>query len=99
MSRSTLCLDSGHYRQGRHKVKVCRGTACHVRGGKRVIDTVRNVLGIEDGLTTEDMMFYLETVACLGTCFLAPAMMIDNQYFGKLTPRRVESILSSYRSR
>jgi NADH-quinone oxidoreductase subunit E len=61
-----------------------------------VIDTVRRILDINEGQTTPDMRFYLETVACLGTCFLAPAMMIDNRYFGKLTPQRVENILKSF---
>ena len=84
--------------RGRHTVRCCRGTACHVKGAGRVLDTVRKTLGIDEGETTEDMKFYLETVACLGTCFLAPAMMIDNQYFGKLTPQRVQSILKSYQA-
>jgi len=84
--------------RGRHTIRCCRGTACHVKGAARVFETVRRTLGIDEGQTTEDMMFYLETVACLGTCFLAPAMMIDNQYFGKLTPQRVENILKSYRN-
>ena len=82
--------------RGRHTIRCCRGTACHVRGAERVIQAVQRTLGIEQGQTTPDMLFYLETVACLGTCFLAPAMMIDNQYFGKLTPQRVERILRSY---
>ena len=82
--------------RGRYTVRCCRGTACHVRGGKSVIEAVRSHLGIEDGETTEDMMFSFETVACLGTCFLAPAMLIGDQCYGKLTPRRVESILKSY---
>ncbi|HUS93506.1 MAG TPA: NADH-quinone oxidoreductase subunit NuoE [Phycisphaerae bacterium] len=84
--------------RGRHTVRCCRGTACHVKGADRVLDMVRRTLGIDDGQTTPDMMFYLETIACLGTCFLAPAMMIDGQYYGKLTPRRVEQVLSSYRT-
>ena len=84
--------------RGRHTIRCCRGTACHVKGAARVLDTVRRTLALDEGQTTEDMMFYLETVACLGTCFLAPAMMIDNQYFGKLTPRRIENILKSYRN-
>ena len=84
---------------GRHTVRCCRGTACHVRGGKKVLNAVKGELGIDDGETTEDMKFSLETVACLGTCFLAPAMMIDNLYFGKLTPQRVQSILRSYRAK
>jgi NADH-quinone oxidoreductase subunit E len=83
---------------GRHTVRCCRGTACHVKGAGRVLDAVERELGIGEGETTPDLVFYLETVACLGTCFLAPAMMIDNLYFGKLTPRRVQSILQSYRA-
>jgi len=83
--------------RGRHTIRCCRGTACHVKGAGRVLDAVRRTLGIDEGQTTDDMMFYLETVACVGTCFLAPVMMIDNQYFGRLTPRRVESIFESYR--
>ena len=82
--------------RGHHTVRCCRGTACHVKGAARVIGAVQRALGIEEGETTPDMMFYLETVACLGTCFLAPAMMIDDLYYGKLTPQRVESILRSY---
>ena len=83
---------------GRHTVRCCRGTACHVKGAGRVLDAVQRELGIGEGETTPDLAFYLETVACLGTCFLAPAMMIDNLYFGRLTPQRVQSILRSYRA-
>lgn len=83
---------------GRHTIRVCRGTACHVKGSSRVIDTILRTLGIADGETTPDMRFYLETVACVGTCFLAPVMMIDNEYFGKLTPQRIESALDSYKA-
>ena len=85
--------------RGRHTIRCCRGTACHVKGAQRMLDTIRRTLGIDEGQTTADKMFYLETVACLGTCFLAPAMMIDSQYFGKLTPRRVETILKSYQAK
>lgn len=82
---------------GRHTVRCCNGTACHVKGARRVLDAVKAALGIDEGQTTDDMMFYLETVACLGTCFLAPAMMIDNQYYGMLNSRRVKEILNSFR--
>ena len=82
--------------RGKHMVRCCRVTACHVKGAGRIIDTVQETLQIEDGQTTPDMLFCLETVACLGTCFLAPAMMIDNQYFGNLTPRRVKQVLAQY---
>ena len=83
---------------GRHTVRCCRGTACHVKGAGRVLDAVQRELGVGEGETTPDLAFYLETVACLGTCFLAPAMMIDNLYFGRLTPQRIQSILRSYRA-
>lgn len=85
--------------RGRHTIRCCRGTACHVKGAERVIDTAKRVLGIDEGQTTPDMLFYLETIACLGTCFLAPAMMIDSQYFGRLTPQRVQGIIRSYRAK
>jgi len=83
---------------GRHAIRVCRGTACHVKGGSRVLEAVEQELGISEGESTPDLMFYLETVACLGTCFLAPVMMIDNQYFGQLTPQGVKTILRSYQT-
>ena len=85
--------------RGRHTVRCCRGTACHVKGAPKIIDAVRKTLNIDEGQTTSDMKFCLEGVACVGTCFLAPVMMIDNQYFGKLTPKRVESILQSYQAK
>ncbi|MFO8015167.1 MAG: NAD(P)H-dependent oxidoreductase subunit E [Phycisphaerae bacterium] len=85
--------------RGRHTIRCCRGTACHVKGAGRVLDAVQRELGIEEGEMTPDMMFQLETVACLGTCFLAPAMMIDHQYFGNLNPQRAQRILQDYRTR
>ncbi len=84
---------------GRHTIRCCRGTACHVKGGGRVLEAIEQELGISEDESTPDLMFYLETVACLGTCFLAPVMMIDNQYFGQLTPRRVKTILRSYQNK
>ncbi len=73
--------------RGRYVIKSCQGTACHVRGGKKVLEEIERKLGIKAGETTEDLKFSLETVACLGTCFLAPVMMINDKYFGKLTPQ------------
>ena len=84
--------------RGKHTIRACRGTACHVKGAGRVLEAIKRTLGIEEGQTTPDMLFYLETVACLGACFLAPAMMIDNTYYGKLTPQHVETILKSYKT-
>jgi NADH-quinone oxidoreductase subunit E len=84
-------------RRGRHTVRACRGTACHVRGAKPVLKVIEQVLEIKDGETTPDYKFSLETVACLGACFLAPVMMVDKNYYGKLIPQKVESILKQYR--
>jgi NADH-quinone oxidoreductase subunit E len=81
---------------GRHTIRCCRGTACHVKGGHNIIKAVKQSLGVEPGQTTEDMRFTFETVACLGTCFLAPAMMINNDYYGHLNTRRIKGILERY---
>jgi NADH-quinone oxidoreductase subunit E len=83
-------------RRGKHTVKVCRGTACHVRGGKSILNATKDFLGVEDGETTDDFNFSLDTVACLGTCFLAPVMMVGKTYYGKLVPQKVSTILNQY---
>jgi len=82
---------------GRHTVRCCRGTACHVKGGHGMIQAVSRQLGITEGQTTEDMRFTFETVACLGTCFLAPVVMVDKDYYGNMTPTRVRGILDRYK--
>ncbi len=82
---------------GRHVVSCCRGTACHVRGGKKVIATVQSALGLEEGETSSDMSFSFETVACLGACALAPVTVVDRTYYGKMTPRRAEQIIEGLR--
>jgi len=81
---------------GRHTIRCCRGTACHVKNGYSVINAVKQQLNVEPGETTEDMKFTFETVACLGTCFLAPAMMVNNDYYGHLTKNKIKGILESY---
>jgi len=81
---------------GRHTIKCCRGTACHVKGGRNIIRAISRILGVEEGETTEDMRFTFETVACLGTCFLAPVMMVNNDYYGHLAPNKVRDILERY---
>ncbi len=83
--------------RGQHLIRVCRGTACHVRGANEILHAVTRALGVEDGGTTEDGLFTLSTVACLGTCSLAPVMMVDDDYFGKMTPDGVAKVLDSYR--
>jgi len=83
--------------KGKYMVKPCRGTACHVKGAKNVINHIKNILNIEDGQTTPNYKFSLETVACLGTCFLAPAMMINQNYYGNLDEKKVEEALKDYK--
>ena len=82
--------------RGRNTIRVCRGTACHVRGTNANLRAVERILGIKEGETTSDFNFSLETVACLGTCFLAPVMMVNRNYYGKLAPGKVETILKQY---
>ncbi len=82
-------------KRGRHVVRVCRGTACHVKGGHAVLKAVEQELGVCDGETTEDYSFTLETVACLGACFLAPVLVVDGDYFGRLTPDKATAILKN----
>lgn len=81
---------------GRHTVRCCRGTACHVKGSPNIANALKRALGIEPNETTEDMKFTFETVACLGTCFLAPVMMVNNDYYGHVTSNRIKDILESY---
>ena len=82
--------------KGKYVLKVCRGTACHVKGGRSVLRLIKKELELEEGMTTPDYQFTLETTACLGACALAPTMMVDRTYFGKLTPPKVSSIISEH---
>lgn len=82
--------------RGKHIVKVCLGTACHLNGAVQNLEQVQRTLDIGEGETTGDRMFSLETVNCVGTCALAPVTMVDQDYYGAVTPGRVEKILSGY---
>jgi NADH-quinone oxidoreductase subunit E len=82
---------------GKYRVMVCMGTACHVNGAERIGDTVKRILGIEAGDITDDGLFSWEEVACLGCCSIAPAMMINDTAYGKLTPDKIQSIIDSIR--
>ena len=75
--------------RGEHEVKVCLGTACHLKGGGRLSENMARELGIEPGQTTEDLKFTLDTVNCLGACALAPVVMIDEDYIGRATRQAV----------
>ncbi len=82
--------------KGKYVVRVCRGTACHVKGGRSILRLMKRELGLDEGETSPDYRFTLETVACLGACFLAPTMMVNRTYFGKLSPPKVTTVLSEY---
>ncbi|MEW6171759.1 MAG: NADH-quinone oxidoreductase subunit NuoE [Bacillota bacterium] len=79
--------------RGRQVITVCRGTACHVRGGESLLEILENSLGIKEGETTPDMEYTLETVACIGVCALAPNLVMDNQVHGKVDPQKIEQLL------
>ncbi len=85
--------------KGRFVIRVCRGTACHVKGGRSILQFVKRELGLDEGETSPDYLFTLETVACLGACFLAPSMMVNKTYYGRLTPPKIASILNQYGKR
>jgi len=83
--------------RGEHTVTVCMGTACHVRGGPKILEEFERRLKIEAGHTTEDKQFTLETVACLGCCAIGPVVVVDNDYYAQTTIRKVLPILKEYK--
>jgi len=83
-------------RQGEHTVRVCQGTACHVRGGRRILEAVMQQIGIQPGETTEDYQFSLERVACFGSCALAPVMVVDKTVCARMTTPKVRETLAGY---
>jgi NADH-quinone oxidoreductase subunit E len=82
--------------KGRHQIHVCMGTACHVRGARRILDRVEDVTGIKAGETDQELKFSLDTVNCLGCCALGPVMVVDGEYHGKMAPAKSEDILKNY---
>jgi NADH:ubiquinone oxidoreductase subunit E len=85
--------------RGRNIVRVCRGTACHVRGGKSILKLVKQHLGIDEGETTEDMEYTLETVACIGVCALAPNVVVNKNIHGNMNPKKVAAIFGHHGGR
>ncbi len=81
---------------GRHTIRLCLGTACHVLGADRILAAIQDQLAIPIGGTTADGLFSLDVVRCLGTCSLAPVMMIDEDVYGRLTPEKVLDVLRTY---
>lgn len=82
---------------GKYVVKICHGTACHIAGATRITDVFTQSLKIQSGETTDDMLFTLEKVSCLGCCALAPVVMINETTYGKMTPNKVKKIIEEYR--
>ncbi len=82
--------------RGRHIIRVCQGTACHVMGGKELLDYLSRKLGIADGQTTKDGLFSLERVACLGCCGMAPVIMINNEFYGGVTIQKLDELVKEY---
>jgi NADH-quinone oxidoreductase subunit E len=82
--------------RGRHEVHVCTGTACHVRGAPRLLDSVQDLIGIRPGETDMELKFTLETVSCVGCCALGPVMVVDGEYHGKMAPAKSEEVLKNY---
>ncbi len=82
--------------RGRHLATVCTGTACHVRGATKLLSEAEAKLGVSPGGTTRDGRFTLETVNCLGCCAVGPLMVVDGEYHGEMTPKRVEAVIKEY---
>ena len=82
---------------GKYLIMLCQGTACHVNSSELILQTIKDELGIEDGETTEDGLFSLKCVACLGCCSLSPVMMINESTYGSLTPEKTKKILKELR--
>jgi NADH-quinone oxidoreductase subunit E len=84
-------------RPGEHALKVCLGTACHVRGAVRIVEALQRELNIEPGETTSDYKFSLETVRCFGSCALAPVMVVDESVYGRMAPSKAKQVLDKFR--
>lgn len=82
--------------KGRHEIHICVGTACHVRGAERVLDSVEEATGLKPGETDLDLKFSLETVNCVGCCALGPVMQVDKKTYGKLSPGETVNVLQSH---
>ena len=83
-------------RPGKHALKICMGTACHVRGGPRITEAVERELDTQSGQTTADYKFSLERVACFGSCALAPVMVVDKKVYGRMTTAKAREVINKY---
>jgi NADH-quinone oxidoreductase subunit E len=83
--------------RGRHTIQVCQGTACYIRGGDKLLEKIEAMLGVQPGETTDDRLFTLETVYCVGSCSMSPVVRVDGNTYGRLKPDRLPRILQKYR--
>ena len=84
---------------GKYHIMICRGTACHVKGSKKVLDMVTKVVGVQPGHTTRDGLFSLGVVACMGACGLAPVVNINGEFYAKVTPKKLAGIIAEIREK
>jgi len=84
---------------GKHRIAVCMGTACYLKGGQELLEETRSILSVEPGEVTDDGIFSVDEVRCLGCCGLSPVIMIDDEVYGKLTKEQLPSIIAKYRER
>ncbi|MCU0664480.1 MAG: NADH-quinone oxidoreductase subunit NuoE [Myxococcota bacterium] len=85
--------------QGKYHFMVCRGTACHVKGSKKLLESVVSALGVQPGQTTRDRVFSLEVVACMGACGLAPVVCVNGEFYAKVTPMKLAKIIDECRTK
>ncbi len=85
--------------KGKYTIKVCRGTACHVKGSSNLLSLLENELEIKEGETTKDKIFTIEAVACIGACSIAPVIMIDEKFYGNLVAEDIPKILETYKNK
>lgn len=84
--------------RGRYLIRVCNGTTCHVKGQDEILTRIKRLTGIKEGETSPDFLFTLEIVACIGACALAPVMVVNNEYFGKMNLHKAELIINHYKA-
>ncbi len=82
---------------GKYVIRVCRGTACHVKGSKQILERLEQEIGCKAGETSKDKLFTIETVACIGACSIAPVITVGDDFHGRLTPKQIPGIIKKYR--
>ncbi len=85
--------------RGKYVIRVCVNLPCHVTGGRQIVETLKETLGVDFDQTTKDGLFTLERTSCLGLCGVAPVVMVNDEYYGDLTPKKVKEIIESLRAR